>query len=147
MPYVTGRVSLAGPIAQDIADSLRYPARSGGTAGLVLATLLGFGLMGPLFLTGNPTALILYALLPPEPRAEITFGSWFLVALPHHLIIFTGLLAFILWRYRPTEETISEHTLQLQRAVLGRTSGSEWLALAVLGVNTRPTSNRPSRTL
>jgi CRP-like cAMP-binding protein/di/tricarboxylate transporter len=143
IPYVTGRVVLAGPVAQDIADSLRYPSRSSGSAGLALATLLGFGMMGSLFLTGNPMALVVYGLLPPASRAEMTFLNWFVAALPLHLVLFVGMLAFIFRWYRPGEEKVSERTLQVQSAVLGRVRGGEWLALTVLllllvGFSTQP---------
>ena len=143
IPYVTGRVALAGPVAQDIADTLRYPSRSSGSAGLALATLLGFGMMGSLFLTGNPMALIVYGLLPPASRAEMTFVNWFLAALPLHLVLFVGMLTFIFRWYRPGEEKVSERTLQVQSAVLGPVRGGEWLALTVLvvllvGFSTQP---------
>src|SRR3712207_4537286 len=87
MPNPLGRLMLATPLAQDIADTLRYPARSGGSAGLTLATYIGFGMMGPLFLTGSPGCLIAYGLLPPEERARIDWVTWFLAALPTHLIL------------------------------------------------------------
>src|SRR5919197_163636 len=143
IPYVTGRVALAAPVAQDIADTLRYPSRSSGSAGLALATPLRLRLVGSLFPTGNPMALIIYGLLPADSRAEMTFVNWFLAALPLHLILFVGMLAFIFRWYRPGEEKVSERTLQVQSAVLGRVRGSEWLALTVLvgllvGFSTQP---------
>jgi hypothetical protein len=62
---------LAAPLAQDIAETLRYPPRSHGSAGLALATYVGFGMMGPLFLTGTTGGLIAYGLLPPEDRGRM----------------------------------------------------------------------------
>ena len=88
MPDPAGRVMLATPLAQDIAETLRYPERSQGSAGLALATYVGFGMMGPLFLTGSSGALIAYGLLPAEARAQIDWVHWFLAALPTCLILF-----------------------------------------------------------
>ena len=132
MPNVSGRVSLAGPIAQDLADTLRFPARSGGSAGLALATYLGFGQMSALFLTASPSALILYGLMPAEARAEVSFATWFVAALPLHLVLFAGYLGFILFRFRPAGSHLSTETLRVQRAVLGRLTGSEQVAMLVL---------------
>jgi divalent anion:Na+ symporter, DASS family len=143
MPSVVGRVSLLGPIAQDIAESLRHQPRSNGTAGLALATLLGAGMMGTLFLTGSPMVLVLYGLLPADARAGVSFISWFVAALPLHLVMFAGTLAFIVHRCRPDREPPTGKTLRVQRAVLGRVNGGEWLALGVftlllVGFSTQP---------
>ena len=133
MPVVLGRVSLALPLAQDIADSLRYPARSGGSAGLALATYVGFGMMGTLFLTGSPLCLILYGLFPPDVQARMTWAAWFAAALPTHLVLFGLTMSFLLVRYRPERaEGLRAETLALQRQVLGRLSRDEWSAVAIL---------------
>ncbi len=134
MPNVLGRISLAVPLAQDIAESLRYPPRSGGSAGLTLATYLGFGLLGTLFLTGTALSLIVYGLFPPDVQARMTWGSWFLAALPAHLLIFATTTTFILLRYRPEgRDEVRAETIALQRQVLGRLSRDEWSVLIVTG--------------
>lgn len=133
MPSPPGRVMLAAPLAQDIADTLRYPPRSNGSAGLGLATFVGFGMMGPLFLTGTVNGLIAYGLLPPEDRARMGWVNWFLAALPTHLILFALTMAFLLARYKPEgPDALPTETLALQRRVLGRLSRDERSALAVL---------------
>jgi CRP-like cAMP-binding protein/di/tricarboxylate transporter len=135
MPDPTGRVMLATPLAQDIADTLRYPDRSQGSAGLALATYVGFGLMGPLFLTGSTGALIAYGFLPPDVRSEMNWVNWFLSASPTMLILFTLTMGFVLIRYRPGEpDTLPQATLALQGRVLGRLSRDEWSVLAILGL-------------
>ncbi len=133
MPSPPGRVMLATPLAQDIADTLRYPPRSQGTAGLALSTYIGFGMMGPLFLTGTTGGLIAYGLLPPEDRAGVNWISWVVAALPTCLILFALTMAFLVTRYRPDgNEDLPAETLALQRRVLGRLSRDEWSAVAVL---------------
>ena len=135
MPDPAGRVMLATPLAQDVADTLRYPERSGGAAGLALATYVGFGMMGPLFMTGSTGGLIAYGLLPPEARAQIDWIRWFLAALPPMLLLFALTMGFLVLRYRPDgPDDLPEATLALQRRVLGPLSRDEWSALAVLGV-------------
>ena len=133
MPSGPARLLLAAPLSWDIAESLRYPARSGGAAGLALSTYLGFGLMGTLFLTGNPLNLLVYGLFPPEVQARMNWGSWFLAALPTHLVLFGLSMLFVVARYRPERaEGVPEATLALQRRVLGPLSRREWSVLAVI---------------
>ena len=135
MPDPAGRVMLATPLAQDIADTLRYPDRSQGSAGLALATYIGFGMMGALFLTGSTGGLIAYGLLPAEARAEMNWVKWFMSALPTFLILFVLTIGFVLIRYRPDgPDELPEATLALQGRVLGRMSRDEWSVLAVLGL-------------
>jgi di/tricarboxylate transporter len=89
--------------------------------------------MSGLFLTGSSVGLLVYGLLPPEVRAEFSFGRWFLAALPLHLVLLAlALLAIIIW-YRPEADPPGgAERLALQRAVLGPTTRAEWLSLAVL---------------
>lgn len=135
MPDPASRVMLATPLAQDVADTLRYPDRSGGSAGLALSTFVGFGLMGPLFLTGSPGGLIAYGLLPAEARAGIDWIRWFLAALPPMLLLFSLTMAFLVLRYRPESGSdLPEATLALQRRVLGRLTRDEWSSLVVLAL-------------
>jgi len=135
MPDPAGRVMLATPLAQDIAETLRYPERSQGSAGLALATYFGFGMMGPLFLTGSSGALIAYGLMPAEARAQIDWVHWFLAALPTCLILFVLTMGFVLMRYQPEgPDDLPEATLALQGRVLGPLTRDEWSVLLILGL-------------
>jgi len=133
MPDPAGRLLLATPLAQDISDTLRYPNRSGGSAGLALSTYIGFGMMGALFLTGSTGGLLAYGLMPPETRAKMDWVHWFMAALPTCLILFGLSMAFLLTRYRPEgDDDLPEATLALQRRVLGPLSRDERSGLVVL---------------
>ena len=133
MPDPAGRLLLAAPLAQDISETLRYRDRSGGSAGLALATFVGFGLMGTLFLTGSTGALLAYGLLPAETRADVNWVRWTLAALVPCLVIFALCMAFVLLRYRPDgDDQLPEATLRLQQRVLGPVSRDERAVLAVL---------------
>jgi len=133
MPSAPGRVLLAMPVAQDIADALRERPRSGGAAGLALATFAGFGLFGSLFLTGNPMGLIVYGLLPPETQAQMGWTRWFVAALLTHVVMFALTVGFVIWRYRPeSDATPSVETMIVQQRVLGPIRKSEGIVAAVL---------------
>ena len=134
MPSPNARLLLAAPLARDIADSLRYAPHSGGSAGLALATFVGFALMGSLFLTGNALCLLVYGLFPPDVQARMSWVGWFLAGLPTHLALFVLTMLFVLARYRPEgDEAPPEGTLALQRRVLGPLSRDEWSALLIVG--------------
>jgi DASS family divalent anion:Na+ symporter len=133
MPSAPGRVLLAIPVAQDIAEALRQRPRSGGAAGLSLATFVGFGLFGSLFLTGNPMGLIVYGLFPPETQAQMGWTRWFVAALPTHLAMFAVTVGFVIWWYRPeSDATPPAETLIVQQRVLGPVRKSEGIVAAVL---------------
>lgn len=133
MPSAPGRVLLAMPVAQDIADALRQRPRSGGAAGLALATFVGFGLFGSLFLTGNPMGLIIYGLLPPETQAQVGWTRWFVAALLTHVVMFALTLGFVIWRYRPESNAAPPvETMIVQQRVLGPIRKSEGIVAAVL---------------
>jgi di/tricarboxylate transporter/CRP-like cAMP-binding protein len=133
MPSAPGRVLLAMPVAQDIADALRQRPRSGGAAGLALATFAGFGLFGSLFLTGNPMGLIVFGLLPPETQAQMGWTHWFIAALLAHVVLFALTVGFIILRYRPeSDATPPVETMIVQQRVLGPVRKSEGIVAAVL---------------
>ena len=135
MSSTSGRLTLSAPLAQDIAESLHFPPRSSGSAALGLAAYLGFGQLGSLFMTGSAPALVVYGLLPAETQAEMSFGHWFVAALPAHLIIGAIALAFLVWRYQPESGGyVSATTLAIQRGVLGGLSRQEWAAGLVTGL-------------
>src|SRR5439155_12592060 len=75
----------------------------------------------------------------------VSWGTWFLRALPTHVLLFAGMAAFILWRYRPggVETSTPRSALALQRALLGPPSRHELIAMLVtvfilVGFSTQP---------
>jgi anion transporter len=132
MPNATARVAMAAPLTAEMADALGYAPGSRGRAGMALATLYGFGLSAGMFLTGSTTGLLVQGVLPPEVRAHFTWGTWFLAALPLHLVILgVGLLA-ALWAYRPhSPQMLARERLALQWKLLGPPSRAERITLAI----------------
>jgi DASS family divalent anion:Na+ symporter len=147
VPNATSRVVLVAPAVSELADALGYRPGSRASIGLAMATLIGFGQIVALFLTSSTTSVLVYAVLPETTRASVSWGSWALRSAPTHLLLFAGLVAFILWRYRPRgAEAAPRHAssgLALQRALLGPPTRHEKIATAItlfvlVGFSTQP---------
>src|SRR5581483_9431535 len=133
MPNATARAAMAAPLTAEMAEALGYPPGSRPRAGLALATLYGFGLSAGLFLTGSTTGLLVQGVLPPDVRAQFTWGAWLLAALPLHLVILGVGLAAALWAYRPrAPRTVARERLALQQRLLGPPSRAERITLLIL---------------
>jgi di/tricarboxylate transporter/CRP-like cAMP-binding protein len=144
-PNATSRVALVAPAVTELVDALGLKPGSPAALGLAMAVLIGFGQVVALFLTSSTTAVLVYAVLPEVTRASVSWGSWFVRALPTHVLLFSGLAAFILWRYRPRAGSVenSPDSLDLQRALLGPPSRHEMIAIGVtifllVGFSTQP---------
>jgi di/tricarboxylate transporter/CRP-like cAMP-binding protein len=144
-PNATSRVALVAPAVTELVDALGYSPGSPPAIGLAMTVLIGFGQVVALFLTSSTTSVLVYAVLPEATRASVSWGSWFVRALPTHVILFAALAAFILWRYRPREATATRGTnaLALQRALLGPPSRHERIAMVMtafilVGFSTQP---------
>jgi len=126
IPESTCATAIAGPIILALSDSLGYERRSRGSAGLAMVALLGFGHMGPFFLTGAAENLLAWGLLPEATRAHITWGSWALAALPLGLVTFGLVFTLTLLLFPPEfQPTISRGLIETQIEALGRPSRAE----------------------
>jgi hypothetical protein len=133
------------PAVTELLDALGYSPGSPAALGLAMAVLIGFGQVVALFLTSSTTSVLVYAVLPEATRASVSWGEWFVRALPTHVILFAGLAAFILWRYRPRQASATRGgtALALQRALLGPPSRHEVIAMIMtafilVGFSTQP---------
>ena len=135
IPDTTSGTAIAGPIILALSDSLGYTRRSNGSAGLAMSALLGFGQMSPFFLTGASENLLAWGLLADSARADITWGGWFLAALP--LAVVTLVLGFTatMFLFPPEfQPTISRGLIHTQIEALGPLSRAEIInALVVIG--------------
>jgi anion transporter len=126
IPDSTSATAIAGPIILALSDSLGYTRRSSGSAGLAMAALLGFGQMSPFFLTGAAENLLAWGLLPEAVRAQVTWGSWALVALPLAVVTFSVAFALTLFFFPPEfQPTISRGLIETQIEALGPPSRAE----------------------
>jgi di/tricarboxylate transporter len=135
VPNATGRVTMIAPALRELVEALGYPPRSPAAVGLAMTALMGFGQMAAIFLTSSTTAVLVYAVLPAETRSGLDWLTWAYYAAPPHIMLLLGVMAMILWRYRPEGGRDAGHArrnlLDLQRALLGRASRREWIAVAV----------------
>ena len=132
IPSAQARVTLMGPIVSGLAENLRYPPRSPGSTGLALAVFAGFSLTTTMFLTGTPTCLIAWRMLPEATRAEITWITWLIGVLPLELVTLGGALTWIAWHYRPADAaSIDRRRLTAQLNVLGPPTRQEYVSALV----------------
>jgi anion transporter len=136
VPNATSRVIIIAPMLKELVEALGHGRQSKAAAGLSMAVLIGFGQMAATFLTSSTTAVLVLAVLPAQAREDVNWLTWALYGAPVNIILFVGLIASILWLYRPPqgERQVSnerEKSLALQRALLGPMSRDEKIALGV----------------
>ena len=101
VPNATGRVAFLAPALAELIEALGYAPGSRPAAGLALAALVGFGQMGAVFLTSSTTAVLAHAVLPADVRASAGWVGWAVCAAPANALLLAGMLAALLWLYRP----------------------------------------------
>lgn len=133
VPNGNARVSILAPLATELSDAMQLPPRSRGSAGLAMATYLGAGQIYFLFLNGAPMTIMLWSILPPDIKGQVSWGFWLLAGLPMGLTLLIGFLLLLYIYYRPdSSKTISRSTIALQQAVLGPVTRQEWLLVGVV---------------
>ncbi|MGE5303708.1 MAG: SLC13 family permease [Alphaproteobacteria bacterium] len=133
IPQQSARTAIISQMLQNLSDSLGYKTPSKASTGLFVASFLGLGQLGFLFLTGSTTSLIAWGLLPVDVRAQFTWGYWFVAALPPTLVVIAIVLLGTIILYRPeTTPQLSYKMVQNQLEVLGPLSSKEWITQGVL---------------
>jgi DASS family divalent anion:Na+ symporter len=134
LPSLNSRMSVVGPLASELSDAMQLPPRSKGSAGLAMAAYLGTAQSYFLFLNGAQTSLLLWSILSPEIKAQVTWGFWVLAALPMALVLLIGFMAILFLYYRPdSAKPVSRSTVLLQQAVLGPITRQEWVLVGLVG--------------
>ncbi|HEX2500298.1 MAG TPA: SLC13 family permease [Methylomirabilota bacterium] len=137
IPSAQARVTFMGPVVLGLVDTLKYPPRSRASTGLALAAFTGFVLATTIFLTGTPTCLLAWRVLPEATRAQVSWLTWLQAVLVLESVSLGTALAWIVWRHRPTGSTPVRPTLlHAQLEMLGPPSREEritaFVALVVL---------------
>jgi anion transporter len=133
IPQQTARTVITSQMLVNLSESLGYKTPSKASTGLFVASFLGLGQLGFLFLTGSTTSLIAWGLLPSDVRAQFTWGYWFIAALPPTLVVIVIILLCTLFLYRPeSQPKISYKMVQTQMDILGPLSPKEWISFGVL---------------
>lgn len=135
-PNATARVTLVTPAIGELVEALGYAPRTRPAAGLAMATLTGCGQMVTPFLTSSTTAMLVFAVLPRGGDVELTWLSWAFFAAPANAVLLVGMIAALVWIYRPRdrpEGASAPHrqTVELQRKLIGPPSRSERMSIAV----------------
>ncbi len=133
IPQQTARTVITSQMLVNLSESLGYKTPSKASTGLFVASFLGLGQLGFLFLTGSTTSLIAWGLLPADVRAQFTWGYWFMAALPPTLVVIGVILICTILLYRPeSQPKISYTMVRTQLNILGRLSPKEWISFVVL---------------
>jgi anion transporter len=133
IPQQSARTAIISQMLLNLSESLGYKNPSRGSTGLFVASFLGLGQLGFLFLTGSTTSLIAWGLLAPEVRGQFTWGYWFLAALPPTLIVTAIIVGATMLLYQPESQSqVSYKMVQTQLEILGPLSKYEWITLVVL---------------
>ncbi len=133
IPQQTARTVITSQMLVNLSESLGYKTPSKASTGLFVASFLGLGQLGFLFLTGSTTSLIAWGLLPSDVRAQFTWGYWFIAALPPTLVVIIIILLCTIFLYRPeSQPKISYTMVRTQLNILGPLSYKEWISLGVL---------------
>ncbi|HEY5542113.1 MAG TPA: SLC13 family permease [Candidatus Binatia bacterium] len=133
IPQQTARTVITSQMLVNLSESLGYKTPSRASTGLFVASFLGLGQLGFLFLTGSTTSLIAWGLLPTDVREQFTWGYWFMAALPPTLAVIVVILICTILIYRPeSQPKISYTMVRTQLNILGHLSHKEWISFAVL---------------
>ena len=135
VPLSVARVSAIAPLTLELAQSLGYPPRSRGSAGLAFAGLTGYWYFSSIFLTGLATNFFILELLPAGDRARFGWLGWLAAAAPTGAFCLIGALVALFVLFPPERTTsVSTDALRRQRRVLGPLSTNERVTLAALAV-------------
>ena len=133
IPQQTARTVITSQMLVNLSESLGYKTPSKASTGLFVASFLGLGQLGFLFLTGSTTSLIAWGLLPSDVRQQFTWGYWFIAAWPPTLVVIVIILLFTVLLYRPeAQPKVSYKMVQTQLDILGPLSHKEWISFAML---------------
>jgi anion transporter len=133
IPQQSARTAIISQMLMNLSESLGYKNPSKASTGLFVASFLGLGQLGFLFLTGSTTSLIAWGLLPEEVREQFSWGYWFYAASVPTLVVTAVIILATLILYRPeSQPRISYKMVQTQLQILGPLSLHEWITLAVL---------------
>lgn len=133
LPSPSGRLAIASPLVIELSQAMKLKERSKGAAGLGMSVLLGFGQMYFMFLNGTGSCILLWNLLPSEYRAQITWGYWFLAALPLGMVVLSAGVATLLWFFRPEMPVVVRREMvTAQLEALGPMSRLERVTLFVV---------------
>lgn len=136
LPDARARMAIMAPVSHEISEALGFRPRSKGSAGLTLATYVGFSQLSFMYLTGTAPNLIGWNLLPDAARSDFGWGSWLFAAFPLGLftLLFLWAATQLLFPVRRGEQPpTSPAVMSTQLQILGPLTRDEWICAITLG--------------
>jgi anion transporter len=135
VPLGLARVATASSLAQEIAQTLGYHARTSASAALGFAALVGYCSFSGVLLSGLAMNFFVLDLLPAEERAHFGWWNWFVAAAPAGIVLLAGSAAAILVVFRTrTAPRAAAEVVRRQERALGPLSPREIATLTGLAV-------------
>ncbi len=133
IPSTNAKGAIAAPLAKSISDTLGYQEKSKPSAGLFAAMFWGFIVSAPLFLSATSTNYVIKGLLPEQLQNQLSWGYWFLIAIPWAIIVLVGGYVLINVFYKPKQDgKIEKVNIEQQIAALGKMGRDEKITAIVL---------------
>lgn len=133
IPSTNAKGSIAAPLSLSISDTMGYERKSKSSAGLFLAMFFGFVCASPIFLSATFMNYVGRGLLDESVQTQLTWGNWFLYALPWAVVFIVGSYFAIKHFFGPKNDTkLPGDFLQNQLKELGAMSKNEKITAVVL---------------
>lgn len=133
-PTVFGRVATVAPVARDLSQALGHARKTGGSASIAFAGILGSTILGPVFLTGLVTNFLIMGLLPAAEQARFGWMGWLVAAAPAGLLLLIGSSVTLFVLDPRSGMRASSVVRRTQERSLGRVSRRELASLVAIGV-------------
>lgn len=101
IPAAASKAALAGPLAASVSDTLGFPRKGKGAAGLFAASYVAMCVLGLIYLSGTAYSLLTIGMMSPEAAAEVTWFNWLWYSLPWGIIVLALTCVFIKFAYKP----------------------------------------------
>ncbi|GIO41114.1 SLC13 family permease [Paenibacillus apis] len=133
IPSTNAKGSIAAPLSLSISDTMGYERKSKPSAGLFLSMFFGFVCASPIFLSATFMNYVGRGLLDESVQKQLTWGNWFLYALPWSIVFLVGSYFAIQHFFKPEKDIkLPGDFLSSQLKELGTMSKNEKITAIVL---------------
>lgn len=136
IPAAASKAALAGPLAASVSDTLGFPRKGNGAAGLFASSYMSMCVLGLIYLSGTAYSLLTVGMMTPEAAAEVTWMRWLLYSLPWGIVVFVLSVVFIMFAYKPEKIESDENKNYVKDKLhsLGKASYEEKVSGIILVV-------------
>jgi DASS family divalent anion:Na+ symporter len=133
IPSTNAKGSIAAPLSLSISDTMGYQHKSKASAGMFMSMFYGFVCASPIFLSATFMNYVGRGLIEGQMSSVITWGSWFIYALPWALVFLVLSYFAIQFFYKPEKEVqLPSDFISNQLLDLGKMSRQETITALVL---------------